>query len=90
MSSPARGPVPGGLYTDQATLVDSRGHVYVKLLLGDPREDEPWPVGLLRFDADGEVVDTIPPPRIEGEPTGAGLGRFLPAKVWTALRRGSS
>ena len=81
-------PVASGLFTSQAMTIDTLDHIYLKILLGRPRENEPWPVGLLHLDAEGSIVDTIPPPRIEGEPTEAANGRFLPQKHWALSRYG--
>lgn len=81
-------PVASGLFTSQAMMIDTLDHVYLKILLGRPQENEPWPVGLLHLDAEGAIVDTIPPPRIDGEPKEAANGRFLPQKYWALSRYG--
>lgn len=66
--------VESGLFTSQAMTVDTAGHVYLKVLLGqnDPSRPlpRPWPVGLLHLDPDGAIVDTLAPPRIGGAQAG--------------------
>lgn len=67
-------------------LTDSAGHVYIKTLTGQLQWPMPWPwpIGLLHLDAHGQVLDTIPPPSIEGEPaSSASLGPLHPQKVWS-------
>lgn len=81
-------PVASGLFTSNAMVLDSRDHIYLKILLGRPERNKPWPIGLLHYDATGELVDTIPPPAIAGEPTDAG-GTFLPSKVWALSPQGA-
>lgn len=81
-------PVASGLFTNDAMTVDTADHVYLKILMGRPQENEPWPVGLLHLDETGAILDTIPPPAIEGEPTDAPNGMFLPRKQWAMTRLG--
>lgn len=81
-------PVASGLFTSQAMTVDERDHVYLKILMGRPVEDEPWPIGLLHLDPAGAIVDTIPPPVFPGEPEQAPNGVFLPGKEWVMTKRG--
>ena len=81
-------PVASGLFTSQAMTIDTLDDIYLKILLGRPQENEPWPIGLLHLDPEGVIVDTIPPPTIDGEPTKVADGRFLPGKRWTLSRYG--
>lgn len=56
-------PMPSGLFTSNAITTDSAGRSYVKILTSDIRQGEPWPIGYVRLDDKGAVVDTIPGPR---------------------------
>ena len=80
-------PVASGLYTANAMVVDYRDHTYLKISLGRPERNKPFRIGLLHYDATGDLVDTIPPPTIAGEPTVAG-GTFLPRKIWALSPQG--
>ena len=78
--------VNSGLFASQSLLIDSIGDSYVKILT-DPRQPDgsmpwPWPVGLLRLDSVGRLIDTLRPPTIAGEPT-VSKGPLGPQKVWT-------
>lgn len=73
--------LPSGLHAPRATYVDRMGQVYARILTGPIEPDAPWPIGLLRVSPEGEVVDTIPSPPFQGEPTGP-PGTFTPAKYW--------
>lgn len=75
-------PVASGLFVDNAMVLDRRDHVFLKIMLGLPEPNKPWRIGLLHYDATGHLVDTIPPPATSGEPTEAGVGRFLRSKIW--------
>ncbi|MDX1394251.1 MAG: 6-bladed beta-propeller [Gemmatimonadota bacterium] len=79
-------PLASGLFTRQATVVDTADHVFLKIMTGRPEEGRPWPIGMLHLDPDGEIVDTIPPPSIAGEPTSGANGRFIPTKEWALSR----
>jgi hypothetical protein len=74
-------PVGSGLYTDDAMVLDHRDHVFFKIMVGRPEPNKPLPLGLLHYDATGDLVETILAPAISGEPTDAG-GMFLPSKIW--------
>jgi hypothetical protein len=74
-------PVASGLYTGNALVVDTADHMYLKILLEQPRRNEPWKIGLLHLAADGRLIDSIPPPAVVDEPTGGG-GTFVPTKEW--------
>ena len=80
-------PVASGLFVNNAMILDRRNHVFLKILLGRPELNKPWPIGLLHYDPTGHLVDTIPPPAIAGEPTDAG-GTFLPSKIWAFSPQG--
>ncbi len=77
----AHWPVASGLFAADAMVLDDSDHVFLKVLLGEPERNKPWPIGMLHYDASGALVDTVPPPSITGEPTDAG-GTFLPSKIW--------
>lgn len=70
-------------FSSQSTTVDSVGHVFVKTRLETTDFNDPPEDALIHVAADGRVLDTIPPPRYEGEPTGSMNGTFIPAKEWT-------
>lgn len=74
-------PIASGLFTSDATVVDTAGHVYLKILLSHPEANKPWPIGLLHLSPAGEVVDTIPPPVVAGDPQIAD-GFFAIQKHW--------
>lgn len=80
-------PVASGLFTSNAMVLDDRDHIFLKILLSQPERNKPWRISLLHYDAAGELVDTIPPPAIAGEPTDAG-GTFLPSKIWAYSPQG--
>jgi len=80
--------VASGLFASQAMTIDTLDHVYLKILVGEVLQGEPWPIGLLHLDAEGAIVDTIAPPKIAGEPVEAINGRFLPSKRWVPSRFG--
>jgi hypothetical protein len=74
-------PVASGLFTANALTLDTADHMYLKVLLGQPERNKPWRIGLLHLDDGGVIVDTIPDPGIDGEPTTAAW-TFSPDKVW--------
>lgn len=74
-------PFPGGLYVGDAITTDTAGRVYSKILTGAIRSGEPWPLGYLRMDSTGAVVDTVHAPRWPEE---TGNTTFYdPASLWT-------
>jgi hypothetical protein len=74
-------PSQGGLYISDALTTDSAGLVYSKILTGDIRSGEPWPLGYLRMDSAGAVVDTVHAPRWPEE---TGNTTFYdPTSLWT-------
>ncbi|HET6682003.1 MAG TPA: 6-bladed beta-propeller [Gemmatimonadaceae bacterium] len=73
--------VTSGLFTNDATVLDTADHLYLRILLSRPERNKPWNIGLLHLDDSGRVVDSIAIPAMPGEPEGAG-GAFLPAKIW--------
>jgi hypothetical protein len=72
-------PVTSGLFVRQSLTTDSLDNVYVKAATipqpGDPPPPPPR-IGLIHFDSNGRLLDTIYAPHIAGEPkpTGAPLG----------------
>ncbi len=78
----AHWPVSSNVYVDHSVTTDTLGNTFVRILTGRPRGDAPWPMGLLRMGPDGTPLDTIPPPTMREEPTGAS-GPLSPGKVWT-------
>lgn len=77
--------IVSSLFIDHSLLVDSLDHMYVKILAVQPQPGKPmrwpWPIGLLHLDQHGQVVDTMQPPSIVGEPESSG-GTLTPEKVW--------
>ena len=73
--------VTGGLFVDDAMVLDTADHAFIKILFSRPEPNKPWNIGLLHLDAQGQYVDSIPSPKIAGEPTDAG-GAFSPDKHW--------
>jgi len=80
--------VASGLFTSQAMFVDRHDDTYLKILQERPKQGEPWKIGLLHYDPDGNLVDTVPDPWVANPPdfTGASLE---PSKVWTLGSDGS-
>jgi len=79
--------VESGLFAPQATILDDADHMYLKILTGRPQPTEPWPIALLHMDHLGQIVDTIVPPTLPGEPDHPG-GVFSVSKVWVPSRTG--
>lgn len=79
--------VASGLFTSNALTVDTADHMFLKILLEPPERNRPWKIGLLHLDENGELVDTIPDPKIGGESI-TEEGVFLPQKVWALSRLG--
>lgn len=73
--------VPSGLFTSRALALDTADNVYLKTLLEPPQQNRPWRIGLIRMNDRGEIIDTLPDPRVAGEPQESGW-YFAPAKVW--------
>lgn len=73
--------IESGLFTGRATTVDTAGHMYLKILTGPIERNEPWPIGLLHMDAEGEIVDTLHVPELPDESTRPG-GTFGVEKEW--------
>jgi hypothetical protein len=59
--------------------LDRSDHIYLKILAGRPEPNIPWPIAVLHMDDRGQIIDTIVPPSLPGEPTGVSPY----AKVWT-------
>ena len=76
--------VESGLFTQQATALDDSDHMYLKILTGQPKPNEPWPMAVLHMDHRGQVLDTIVPPTLPNEPSG--VSPF--SKIWTVSRSG--
>lgn len=73
-------PMPSGLFTSNSITTDSAGRSYVKILTSDIRQGEPWPIGYVRLDGTGAVVDTIPGPRWREEVANAPV--YGPVGLW--------
>lgn len=73
--------IQSGLYTFNATVVDTADHMYLKILTDNPEPNMPLPVALLHLNAEGEIVDTLEPPILANEPTEPG-GSFIRSKAW--------
>lgn len=73
--------VASSLYTDRALLLDKSDHMYLMIVTGRPEPNRPWPFAYLHMDDRGEVVDTLVPPSLPGEPDVLPKG-YHPQKVW--------
>jgi hypothetical protein len=62
-------PLPSGLYASKMLFADAAGITYA-LTLAVPmtalKPDEPWPMGYIRYDTAGRILDTIPVPNFFG------------------------
>ncbi len=74
--------VESGLFMGNATLQGPNDHLYMKILTGRPEPNKPVPLALLHLNERGEVVDTVVPPTLPGEPDDPN-GYFSPAKQWS-------
>ena len=74
--------VESGLFTGDATLRGANDHLYMKILRHSPEPGQAWPIALLHLNERGEVVDTVVPPTLPGEPEDSN-GSFAPAKIWS-------
>ena len=74
-------PVASGLFTARAMTRDTADHLYLKILTGPIVQGEDWPIGLLHLDAEGQIVDTLSPPTLPGQPPVAS-GPFDPSPIW--------
>jgi hypothetical protein len=72
--------IQSGLYGRQIMALDTAGHVYLRILLGQPERNQRWRMGTLHLDPEGQLVDTIPEPPFPGTPEETGW--FLPRKHW--------
>ena len=69
-------PMPGGsgFYTNSAVFVDTAGNTYARTRIGDPPKDNAGGgrlfglTGMLKWDRDGKVVDSLAPPPQTVEP----------------------
>ena len=52
-----------GLYGDDALMFDTTGNVYAKVVTGAIKPGAPWPLGFVKLDANGVIVDTVESPR---------------------------
>jgi hypothetical protein len=80
-------PVSSGLFTSNAMVIDTAGHLYLKILLGQIERNKAWPIGLMHLAPDGRIIDSIRPPTIAGEPT-AEEDPTGGRKVWEASPHG--
>ena len=74
--------VTSGLFTQQATTLDTADHLYLRIMTGRPERNKPWPIALLHLDDQGRLVDTLVPPVIADEPQETGGTLFARAKHW--------
>ncbi len=77
----AHWPGQGGVFSAQGIIVDTADHTYVSILTEAPRPNAPMPVGYLHLDPEGNALDTMPFPRLPGEPDTRRLGPMEPSKV---------
>lgn len=75
--------VTSGLFTQQATTIDTADHLYLRIMTGQPERNKPWPIALLHLDDEGRIVDTLVPPTVADEPVEAGGTSFSRAKHWS-------
>jgi hypothetical protein len=75
--------VTSGLFTSQATTLDTTDHLYLRIMTGRPERNKPWPIALLHLDDQGRIVDTLVPPVLPDEPLESGGTLFARAKHWT-------
>lgn len=75
-------PVSSSLFTSQAMFVDRSDHTYIKKTLERPVEGQPWKIGLLHFDDQGNLLETIPDPTVPDVPRSDG-GFLSASKQWT-------
>lgn len=80
--------VASRLFTSQAMFLDRQDHTYLKILQERPQRGENWKIGLLHYDAAGQIADTISDPWVP-DPPGASAGPLSPSKVWTFGSDGS-
>jgi len=73
--------LPSGLYGDDALMFDTSGNVYAKVVTGAIRPGAPWPMGFVKLDANGVIVDTVESPKwAEASVTSVPYG---PEVLWT-------
>lgn len=74
--------VTSGLFTQQATTLDTADHLYLRIMTGRPERNKPWPIALLHLDDQGRIVDTLVPPVLADEPLESGGTMFARVKHW--------
>jgi len=74
--------VTSGLFTSQATTLDTADHLYLRIMTGRPERNKPWPIALLHLDDQGRIVDTLVPPVLAGELLESGGTMFAREKHW--------
>jgi len=67
--------------------VDTAGNTYALILSGPPTPNSLPPFGLVRFDRNGRILDTLSRPTIEG-PDDPPRTAFAPGKHWILTRTG--
>ena len=72
---------PAGLFTGEALRTDSAGFVFQKVLTGEIQPDAPWPMGYVRLDGTGRVIDTLPAPTWAEAPARTAV--YDPVTLWT-------
>lgn len=72
-------PIDIGSFMNSSLVLDHRDHIFLKVAM---RRELGSPIGFQHYDASGNLVDTLPPPVISGEPTDP-VGMFVPRKVWS-------
>jgi hypothetical protein len=74
--------VTSGLFTAQATTLDTADHLYLRIMTGRPERNKPWPIALLHLDDQGVIVDTLVPPVLAEESLELGATLFPRTKHW--------
>jgi hypothetical protein len=80
--------VTSGLFTQQATTLDTADHLYLRIMTGRPERNKPWPIALLHLDDQGRIVDTVVPPVLADEPLESGGTMFARVKHWAFSQLG--
>jgi hypothetical protein len=75
-------PVTSGLFTQQATTLDTANHMYLRIMTGQPERNKPWPIALLHLDDEGRIVDTLVPPILADESVESVGTMFGRVKHW--------
>lgn len=76
--------VTTNMFGSSTFIMDHRDHMF--LMFSIPGDI--YTRGYQHYDANGNLIDTIPPPTVSEEPEGR-RGSFVPGKIWTLSPRGA-